>query len=88
MCNDAFHKLITGFNVTYEWNEKFQDYVDSNFACKIGSYGEKYFSTDDMKKARKFWKQNAKKHPNYPWFDLLCDVYEWIDNMPIGGYEY
>lgn len=89
MDNNAFHKLSVGFNTTYENNEKFREYVDANFPHTINRlYGNKEFSTEDMKKARKFWKQNVKKHPNYPWFDLPYDAYEWVDNMPFGGYEY
>jgi hypothetical protein len=88
MTNEAFHKLCIGFNATYTYNDKFREYVDANFKGKTNLYGDKEFSNDDMKAARKFWKANQKNHPNYPWFDLPYDAYEWIDNMPVGGYEY
>lgn len=88
MSNEAFHKLWNGFNATYEWNEKFREYVDENFVPTNEDNGIKHFCVEDMKTARKFWKQNEKKHPNYPWFNDHYDAYIWIDNMPFGGYEY
>lgn len=88
MDNNAYHKLCTGFDTTYEYNDKFREYVDANFEGIPNMYGSVDFRLEDMKAARKFWKANQKKHPNYPWFDMPYDVDEWIDNMPIGGYEY
>lgn len=88
MGNDAFRKLLNEFNATYTYNEKFKEYVDSNYSYTIDLYGAKTFRVDDMKEAKKFWKQNQKKHPNYPWFNEVYEAYEWIDNMPISGYEY
>jgi hypothetical protein len=52
------------------------------------TYGESCFRLEDIKTAKKFWKSNQKKHPNYPWFNETNEVDSWIDNMPIGGYEY
>ena len=89
MTNSAYHKLVTGFEATYNNNDYFKKYVDENFKGTIDViYGNLVFSTEDMKAARKFWKQNQKAHPNYPWFDHPYDTYEWVENMPFGGYEY
>lgn len=88
MSNSAFHKLVTGFETTYKYNEYFREYVDANFKGRINMYRSISFTTEDMKAARTYWKKNQKKHPNYPWFDIPDDAYKWIDNMPFGGYEY
>lgn len=88
MCNSAFAKLMREWDANYKYNDKFKEYVDSHFYHHTDIYGEEQFKLDDMKEARKFWKQNAKKHPNYPWFADYSEAYDWIDNMPFGGYEY
>ena len=88
MCNSAFSKLMREWNANYKYNDKFKEYADSNFQHHTDIYGGEQFNINDMKEARKFWKQNAKKHPNYPWFADYYEAYEWIDKMPIGGYVY
>ena len=87
MTNKAFNDLRLGFDTTYTYNEYFKKYVDANFQGHKNMYGSIDFSTEDMKTARKFWKQNAKNHSNYPWL-MPEEVEDWIDKMPFGGYEY
>lgn len=88
MSNSAFAKLMLEWDANYTYNERFKEYANSNYPHHTNMYGEEVFSTEDMKSARKFWKQNVKSHPNYPWFADYAEVDEWIDNMPMGGYAY
>ena len=60
MTNKAFNDLRLGFDTTYTYNEYFKKYVDTNCQGHKNMYGSIDFSTEDMKTARKFWKQNAK----------------------------
>ena len=88
MSNATFHRLMNEWDVNYKYNDKFREYADANYPHRTNMYGLESFRTDDMVAARKFWKQNAKKHPNYPWFADYQEAYDWIDAMPFGGYEY
>ena len=87
MTNTTFHKLRLEFNITYEYNDRFRDYVDANFEPFTNMYGSVEFSTQDMKTARDYWRKNYKKiAPNYPIFRDYSEVDAWIDAMPFGGY--
>ena len=88
MCNATFAKLMLEWDVNYTHNDKFREYVNANYTHHTNMYGEKVFSTEDMCSARKYWQNNAKSHPNYPWFKDYTEVGTWIENMPMGGYQY
>lgn len=84
MTNSAFHKLCYEFDLNYRHNQPFHDYCEESGIMYTDSiYGCRTATTENMKNARIFWKKNHRF-----WFKDTDDVDKYIDDMPIGGYDW
>ena len=80
MSNNAFHNLVYEFELNMSYNEDFHKYAMETYSHTPDPiYGNEQFSMNDMKAAKKGWKQKMKKDTSLFWFKNSDDIDKWLE---------